>query len=248
MRTYTSNVGRSGSTMSVTEADLAAYVDGALPPERRMEIEGFLACNPDLAARVMHALHQRRRGRRTRGTMTKSRTPWTQVARTIATGLACILLGWGVAEAVDDDGPFRDLSSTPEYVDEAVMSLRAARLRNEMRSQQESPTLDLDEIRDTMQLRLPALPHKWRVVDAQVFPSDDGPSLSLLIETSPGRTLGMFAVRADTRVNENVASVEHAGMNSAYWERNGTAYVLCGDAPPGEILSRATLLSRSALM
>lgn len=40
------------------EADLQACVSGRLPPDRRAGIEGFLACNPDLAAGVMKALHQ----------------------------------------------------------------------------------------------------------------------------------------------------------------------------------------------
>jgi anti-sigma factor RsiW len=36
----------------VTEADLVAYVDDRLPPERRADVEAYLALNPETAARV----------------------------------------------------------------------------------------------------------------------------------------------------------------------------------------------------
>jgi len=42
----------------VTEADLHAYVDGALPEARRAEIEGYLAAQPQEAERVKAYRHQ----------------------------------------------------------------------------------------------------------------------------------------------------------------------------------------------
>ena len=40
------------SKLSMTEADLQAYVDGQLPEARRIEVESYLAARPDEAARI----------------------------------------------------------------------------------------------------------------------------------------------------------------------------------------------------
>lgn len=248
MRATANEVSDDGPIRSASPAELAAYVRGELPAGRRAEVEGFLACNPDLAAQVMQALHQQQRAATARTAPVRRTALRTPALRSVAVGLACALLGWGVAEAVDDDGPFRDLSPTPEYVDEAVMSFRTALLRGRMRSQAESPAFDTAELRRELQLRVPVLPAGWRVTDAQVVPSDEGPGLSLLIETAPGHPLNLFVVRANTTASERPQLAERDGERSAYWEEDGAAYVLTGNGPQDELLMRAAELSRNAFL
>ena len=43
----------------ITEADLLAYIDDQLDPARRIEVEEYLARDPDAAARVMADLSDR---------------------------------------------------------------------------------------------------------------------------------------------------------------------------------------------
>lgn len=234
--------------MAFSDTELLAYVEDRLSLSRRAEVEGFLACNPDLAASVMEALHRRERTRSAIVDTVRGVGRFARATRLAAACLACGIVGWGVAEALDDDGPFRDLSSTPQYVDEAVMSQRATRIRIGMTSQPETPRLDPAEILRAMQIRLPVLPLSWRLLDVQVFPSDDGPSVSLFIETAPGRELSLFAVRASTRVSGTPVVTSSKGEYAAYWEEEGGAYVLTGEGSSNEILADAALLSHNGMM
>lgn len=232
--------------MTVSSEELRAYVDGRLNPGRRAEIEGFLACNPDLAANVMQALHHRDRARFVLPQDWHARL--RHASRTFLICVSCGMAGWAVAAALDDDGPLRRAAGPPQYVDEAVMSQRATRVRIDMSSQVETPALDPAEIQRKMRLRLPVLPADWRVLDAQVYPSDDGPGVNLLIETAPGRQLNLFAVRANTAVTAEPVVTRKDGEYAAYWEEEDAAYVLTGDGSREELLARASLLSRNAMM
>jgi len=232
--------------LSVSDAQLRAYVDGRLDHEQRAAIEGFLACNPDLAASVMQALHHRDRARFVLPRNWHGRM--RHASRMFLICASCGVAGWAVAAALDDDGPLRRAVGPPQYVEEAVMSQRATRVRIGMSSQVETPAIDSAEIQRTMRLRVPVLPEDWRLLDAQVYPSDDGPGVSLLIETAPGRQLNLFAVRASTAVTEKPIVTRKDGEYAAYWEEEEAAYVLTGDGSREELLAHAALLSRNAMM
>ena len=88
-----------------------------------------------------------------------------------------------LAEGLDDDGPFRDLSSIPEYVDDAIRSVKVTHLRIEMESQEQTPILNTADIEQATKIRMPGLPRDWELLDAQVYPSETGPSISVLMET-----------------------------------------------------------------
>lgn len=232
------------SRLEVCEADLQAYVAGQLPPAGRARIEGFLACNPDLAAGVMKALHQQERVRVAAAAPASSR-----FARFLRPGLACLICGiagWAVAEGLDDDGPFRDLSRIPQYVEDAIRSHHVAQVRFEMLSQVETPHLDRQELEQLTSIRMPLLPEDWQLLDAQVFPSEQGPSVSVQLVTSEGQALNLFAVRADTPVRD-VPLVTRRGEKAAvYWESGGSAYVLTGSTSTETLLRTATRLSARA--
>ena len=65
----------------IGEADLRAHVEGALDDEARSIVEGHLACNPDLAARVMTAPHPKRHGRTAAAAPTPSVCPGRRCIR-----------------------------------------------------------------------------------------------------------------------------------------------------------------------
>lgn len=58
-----------------------------------------------------------------------------------------------------------------------------------MVSQLETAQLDVREIRRTLRLTPPALAANWRVKDVQVFPTDDRPSVNVVMETPSRRRL-----------------------------------------------------------
>lgn len=230
--------------IEISEADLQAYVTGRLPPDRRVRIEGFLACNPDLAAGVMKALHQQERARLAAGAPVSGR-----FARFLRPALACLICGiagWAVAEGLDDDGPFRDLSGIPQYVEDAIRSHHVAQVRIAMLSQVETPHLDRREIEQLTRISLPPLPADWQLLDAQVFPSEQGPSVSVQLVTSEGQALNLFAVRADTAVREAPLVARRGEKNAVYWESAGSAYVLTGSSSADVMLRMARQLSARA--
>ena len=228
------------SRLDVSEDDLSLYVAGALAPERRRAVEGFLAANPDLAARVMTELHRsgpapRRRGRR---------LAVAALAVAVSACAASALAGWTAAEHRDLDG-WREADGKlpPEYVEEAAESRQAALVRAAMTSQLETPELDAAEIRRALRLELPRLPDGWRVIDVQVYPTDAGPSVNVSAQAPDGRRLSLFVVRAATAATARPELARRGGETAAFWERGQSAYVLSGDAPGEVLLSVAKALA-----
>jgi hypothetical protein len=148
-----------------------------------------------------------------------------------------------LAEGLDDDGPFRDLSSIPEYVDDAIRSVKVTHLRIAMESQEQTPVLNTADIEQATRIRMPGLPQDWKLLDAQVYPSETGPSISVLMETPELHKLNLFAVLADTRVGQTPVLDSDRGEYAAYWESGGAAYVLTGEGAPQELLNQAMQLS-----
>ncbi|HEY0647220.1 hypothetical protein [Phenylobacterium sp.] len=227
--------------MDVSDDDLRRYVTGGLGPERRKAVEGFLACNPDLAAKVMTELHLgalRPRKRRRRRLMV------AVLAVALGACGASALAGWTAAEHRDLDG-WREADGElpPEYVEEAAESRQATLVRAAMNSQVETAQLDVAEIRRTLRLDLPRLPPQWRIVDVQVYPTDEGPSVNVTAQGPGGRRLGLFVVRANTSTTARPELATRGREVVAFWERGESAYVLSGDAPGDVLLSEAAALA-----
>jgi hypothetical protein len=194
-----SHPSREPGRLEISNEDLFAYAEGRLSQARRTQIAGFLACNPDLAASVMQELHLRERSHAARrGTAAPAPARRARGSRLVAAGMACAVAGWAFATGLDEDGPLQGLLKAPEYVEDAVMAWHATHLRISMDSQVQTPSLDAAELRRVTQIRVPAPPREWRLLDAQIYPSEAGPGISMLFETSPGQQLNLFAVRSST--------------------------------------------------
>lgn len=226
---------------AVTDEDLGSYVCGDLDPTRRTEVEGFLACNPDIAARVMTELHRR-------GPTDSPRRrpqPWRNLAAALVVCVTSGAVGWNAAKATVTDTWLGDLmSGAPAYVEEALESRQATLVRAAMISQFETPTLDRAEIQRALKVRAPELPPGWRLIDAQVFPSDDGPGLNILLEAPSGRRLSLFAVQANTWVSAEPVLSRRGRESVAYWEDGVSAFVLIGDGSSAVLLAEARALAR----
>jgi anti-sigma factor RsiW len=242
--TQAANEGPS-TALCVTDAELLDYAEGRLPRSARRKVEGLLACNPDLAAQVMARMHlaggggaaRRRPGRRTVAAL-------AAVSAFLGGGL-----GWAAAEREDLDG-WRALGGglPPEYVEEAAESRQAVLIRATMSSQIETQRLDAREIERTLRFSLPQMPAAWRIRDVQVFPTDDGPAVALVVDAG-GRRLDLFAVRAGSLTTGARPALAERGRDVvAYWERGDAAYVLSGPQSRKELLSQAAKLARADIL
>jgi anti-sigma factor RsiW len=228
------------SDIHVSDEDLSAYVEGRLDTGAQARMEGFLACNPDLAANVMRMWHRQAGADAATGSRrlsTSLRLPL------VVSGLLCMAAGWTLAQGLDDDSILRDLWANPEYIDNALMSRRITDVRIGMDSQLESPVLDSAEIERATRIRMPPLPEEWLLLDAQVYPSEEGPSLNVLLEVEPGRNVNLFAVIADTAVSGEPVATSQNGESVAFWESDGVAYVLSGEGSSRDLLADARRLS-----
>lgn len=249
----------------VTEADLHAFVDGQLDVARRVEVEGYLARNPDAAARVMADLHARDALVLTFGAPLADRPPLRvmDAARRLERGLAwrrvgsrfqraasvALLVGAGwFAHAQVGVFEIADSAASPPplaFVEDARHAHETALIRARMASQPAAAQYDPAEIRAETGIALPPLPREWRIVDAQVFPSRFGHSVEFEIEDETLGRVSLFAARGG-RFDVSAPTLTHSASNATvYWRSGEDAFALTGTAPDEAMQRAASNLSAS---
>jgi len=247
----------------VTESDLLAYVDDQIDVARRIEIEDYLAQNPEAAARVMADLKARdllrlafagdlprppERMIEAAGRLER-RLGWRELGRRlqrIAAVVALIGFGWFAHSQVGLFGITDSKASPkpPAFVEDALHSHNTALVRARMNSQPEAAAYDPAEILAATGIALPPLPEDWRVQDVQVFPSRDGHSVEMVVEAEALGRLSLFAAQTSAF---NVISPTLVRMDKAravYWQTGQLAYALTGEASENAMERAALGLSR----
>lgn len=245
------------ATDPVSDFELLAYVDDQLDMPRRIEVEGFLARHPDVAARVMADLRARDALRLAlTGPLPRplphtldaaqrlgrglARARLAQRFRRTAAAAALVAAGWFVHAYVGPLGVSESEASPPPppYVEDAVRSHRTALVRAGMRSQPGAPGYDAQEILSATRIALPALPRDWRILDVQLFPSREGPSVEMVVEARELGILSLFAARMDSAGTAGPEIAEFGSERVAHWRAGHLAYALTG-AAPDRLLERA---------
>jgi len=234
--------GMAMTTEPVSDLEIEAYIDGMLDPARRAAVEDHLSRHADAAARVMSDLHaisvlrmafktgqavpatmsdaSRRLGQRL--TLRRWRMP---VFMTAASVLGAVSLGAIVTAP----------GGVPEYVGAALISHEVALTRASMVSQVETPDFDKREIMDSTRIRIPSLLQGWKISDVQLVPGERGPALQMMIRTTAGGMLSIYALRTDKQAMTQPVAVQRDGNAVAYWNRNGIGYALVGQMPPADL-------------
>jgi anti-sigma factor RsiW len=239
-------------TDAVREFELEAYMDDELCLERRLAVEDHLSREPAAAARLMADLRVRtalrlihqprdrpppamidaadRLQRRLQGAPRRRWLP--QVGRLSAA--AAVFAAFALFAV-----PQREVvASPPAYVSEALMAYSTGLLRESMASFVESPDYDAGEVLRQTRIRVPRLPPGWRVTDVQLFPSDQGPALQLMIRTASGHGASIFAVRAISAAPLQPVAIRRGSRSVAYWRANDISYAMIGAEAP-EVLDLA---------
>ncbi len=242
----------------VQDFELDAYLDNELDLRRRIAVEDHLARNPDAAARVMADMRTQSTLRLLAELRSEPARPLTDAGKALSRKLAT--RGWArrwlpsltsvtamaaaLTLVVVAIVPNRTATAAlPSYVSDAVMSYHTGLLRAAMASQVETLTFDQTEIRDRTQIRVPRLPAGWRVTDVQIFPSDDGPALQIMIHTPAGKDVSIFAVRAQTAAPPTPVAIRHGNSSVAYWRHGDISYALTGAEAPEALDLAATDLA-----
>ncbi|MDT8854015.1 anti-sigma factor [Paracoccaceae bacterium Fryx2] len=242
-------------TEPVTDLDLAAYVDGQVDDWQRVRVEAHLARHPEAAARVMQDLHLQRelrlaltdagsagarqaadrlsRGLRRDGLMRRA-LRFAPVAVLAGVGW----LGWagllplGVATVNASAGP-------PEFVAAALAARDVSAIRFNMHSMPEVPDLDPEELRAMTGILLPAFAPDWTVLDAQVFPSPQGPGIEIVFDTPDLGRVAHFAVRPGAFAVTLPRSEPYGTLPLVWFQIGETAHVLIAETGDAERLTAA---------
>lgn len=250
----------------ITEADLLAFVDSQLDIVRRIEVEEYLARNPEVAARVMADLRARDAlglafntfscrhpaARTLDATRRLERgLAWRRVLGQMKRTAAIVLLvavGWfghayvGLFEISDSEAA----QTPPIFVEDARHSHATALIRARMVSQPEAVDYDPVEILTETGIRLPPLPSDWRVVDAQVFPSRLGHSVEIAFDADEMGRVSLFIARSPEFSVIAPALARSGTSTTAYWQSGELVYALtASDGPESDLKSAAERLYAS---
>lgn len=250
-------------SVTITECDLQAYVDDQLDAAGRLEVADYLVRHPDAAARVLADLGARDamralaeaeetpvpallkdEARRLDSTLGRRRAI-ARLTRAVpfAAAIAVAVIGVGTWHYVDLTSPAR--AAVPALVKEALMSQKTALIRAKMPSQPETTHFDRKAIHTATRIAIPDLPADWRILDAQLFPSDFGPSLQMVIDTGGDEPVSLFAARTSDNLPEEPQTRIIDGQVVGFWSHEGNVYALTGEESADRIAEHAESLASS---
>lgn len=249
------------------EADLHAYIDGELDPERRIAFEAFLAANPAVAARLHDYLHQKealRQGfarivadppKRTASLTERlhGRLRLERVIRRFGPLAAAILLllGGGNIAVWIHHQQRSTLYAVPAFADEAA-ERHATAVSQSLAPSSTSPA----DVKTTAEgllrqiggtsVNLPTLePNLLTLVRATLVPWDSGIGLQFVYREGDGELLTLFVVVEDPVDDTGLHAVEQRGLQLVYWRNGAVAYTVAGSRLDGDLLPVAKKMADS---
>jgi anti-sigma factor RsiW len=246
----------------VTEAELHAYVDGGLAPERRAEVESWLAARPEQAERVAayrrlsEELRARYQSVLAEPVPAKLMRAWRRGPRWRAAGLAALWAIFGAALGGYAGWQLHALRAAPvALADGIVMARRAAvahavyspevRHPVEVGADQEQHLVAWLSKRLGVKVKAPNLSEaEMSLVGGRLLPGETGPVAQFMYQTERGRRLTLY-VRAETAPHRETA-FRYARENNVgvfYWIDREQAYAIAsGDLSKEELLRAATMV------
>jgi anti-sigma factor RsiW len=230
------------SDTQIDEAELQAYADGRLEPERRAAVEAWLAARPDEAERIadyrrlaesLRAAYDPLLADAVPQRLRRPRRPWQRYGRVagwmLAGGLIGALAGWQL----------RDSRPPPPSSEVgAVMARRAAvahatyspevRHPVEVGADQEAHLVGWLSKRLGAPLRVPKLEDVgYSLVGGRLLPGDNGPVAHFMYQCTQGTRVTLY-VRAETSNNRETAFryAEEGKVRVFYWVDRKFGYAL----------------------
>jgi anti-sigma factor RsiW len=242
------------SKLPVTEAELHAFVDGALPPERASEVDAYLASHPEEAARVaayreqLVVLHREydavlneplpariQTARRGRGP-----SFWRYAA--VAAGFALSFgLGWQLHAYTSDQ---RIESSTWPRRAAIAHVVYSPEVRHpvEVGADQEAHLVAWLSKRLGTPLKVPQLLGMgYALVGGRLLPGERGPVAQFMYQDGKGQRLTLYIrVNPDASRETNFKFAQERGVSVFYWLDSKLGYALSGEIEKAELLRVAT--------
>lgn len=250
------------SRKSVTEAELHAFLDGALPDEQRREVEAYLEDRPEEAARLeayrrqQAALHARydpvldEPVPERLGSVLKPRfLPWSRVAAAAAWLAIGVSTGWYVR------GPDRVVTyparvSAPAFVRDAALAhaVYSPEIRHpvEVGADDESHLVAWLSKRMGAEIRPPRLSDLgYQLMGGRLLPGDGGPAAQFMYQDGGGQRLTLY-VRTNAADNRETAFrfAAEGGVRVFYWVDRNFGYALSAEIEREPLLRLAHAVYR----
>lgn len=234
------------------DAELHAFADGRLPPERRAEIEARLAVDPDAAERVAFYRRLNDGLHRLYDPMLEAAEPvvlplprrsrWLQPLGRVAAALALVVLGAGggwlaherLYGAAGDAGP-----ELPRLAASAHL-VYAAEVRHpvEVGADQEEHLVNWLSKRLGARVTAPDLNRfDYRLVGGRLLPAGDGIAGQFMYENPSGVRLTLFMATGLKPHETAFRYAEEAGLSVFYWRDAGAGYALSAALPREQLLT-----------
>jgi len=246
----------------VSEADLQAYADGRLAPERRAAVEAWLAARPEEAERIAayrRLAHEVRAAYETMlsepvpprlAQVAARRPPWRRVAAAVA------WLALGVAIGAPAGWQLRPERTVTQLVPDSSLIARRAAIAHatyspevrhpvEVGADDEQHLINWLSKRLGVKLRAPKLDEAgMSLVGGRLLPGDNGPVAQFMYQSQNGRRLTLY-VRTEASRNRETA-FRYARENNVgvfYWIDREVGYALASaDLSRDELLRLANLV------
>ena len=246
------------STVPVTESELHAYVDGALPDTRRTEIESYLASHPEDAERVAAYRLQNEALRvqfgpiadepvpeRLRMDHTRRARSWLPFAAAAGWMTLGGVIGWQL-----------QIYHSAQRMESTAWARRAAvahvvyspevRHPVEVGADQEAHLVNWLSKRLGAKLKVPHLGTiGYTLVGGRLLPGDSGPVAQFMYQDAKGQRLTLY-VRTNPDDSHETAFrfAQENNVGVFYWLDRKLGYALSGEVEKAELLRVATTVYR----
>lgn len=238
------------SAAPVTEADLQAYVDGALPPDRAAEIGDYLVHNEAAAQRVaayraqIRQLHEAYDDLLVEGlperlqiSALRRRPAWQTYAAAALLMLASGTAGWHLHDRVTGTRMQTTQIARVAAMAHAVYSPEV-RHPVEVGADQEEHLVRWLSKRLGASLKIPHLaPQGYALVGGRLLPGERGPAAQFMYQDAKGQRLTLYVrVSNDVRAPTAFRFAQENGVGVFYWLDGRLGYALSGETDRSELL------------
>ncbi|MCU0971005.1 MAG: anti-sigma factor [Gammaproteobacteria bacterium] len=246
------------SRLPVTENELHAFVDGALPEGRRAEVEAYLATHPDEAARLeayhrqSEALHLQYDAvldepvpERLRLAARPRRRPLLRAAAAAAWLAVGAAAGW-LARGVEPPPVPRTAAIARDAALAHAVYAPEVRHPVEVGADQEQHLVAWLSKRLGGEVRPPQLTEfGYQLVGGRLLPADVGPAAQFMYQDGAGHRLTLY-VRTDAGDNPETAFrfVQEGKVRIFYWVDGPFGYALSGEMEREPLLRAANSVYR----
>jgi len=245
------------SQAQITEAELHAYVDGALSAARTAEIETYLAGHPEDAARVSAYRGQLAALRREFNSVLDEPLPrrlqvprgsWMRRLPRVAAVVTWITLGSVIGWQLHAYNSTSARSEGNAWARRAAIAhaVYSPEVRHpvEVGADQEAHLVAWLSKRLGTQLKVPHLGNLgYSLVGGRLLPGERGPVAQFMYQDGKGQRLTLYVrINADERSESAFLFAQEQGVGVFYWLDRKLGYAISGKADKGELLRVATAI------